>query len=106
MVHKEYFKAHFREEHLLTTEGRYLHFHRMYTFIAKRRPFGNLKHLEYLTLEEDCANGMLCDASETCTRFKGLEISGSATVDSVSIEYINIIGLLKNAKRKTDIAHI
>ena len=35
MLHKEYYKAHLREEHLLTTEGRYLNFHRMYTFIAK-----------------------------------------------------------------------
>ena len=43
--------------------------------------------MEYLTLDDDCTNEMLCDISETCTQFKGLETSGTAMVDSISTEY-------------------
>jgi hypothetical protein len=69
----------------------------MYTFIVKHTPLGNLKHLEYLTLEDDCTNEMLCDMSETCTQFKGLEVSDSAMVYSISTEYTNRIRRLQNA---------
>ena len=37
-------------------EGHYLHFHRMYKFIAEHMALGNLKHFGYLTVEDDCTN--------------------------------------------------
>jgi hypothetical protein len=46
MVHKEYYEAYFREEHLLTKEGLYFHLHRMYTFIANDMSRGDLEYVE------------------------------------------------------------
>jgi hypothetical protein len=65
------------------------------SFNVQNMSLGDLKYLEYLTLQDVCTNDILENLSHTCSQLKGLDISASWKVDSSSTESIKRFTHLK-----------